>query len=107
MPGCVFNHPRLSAQPHPFRFVMNAAFDVYQVQHILDVGCVPSKCTAAQIAAMEKYVKPLALNPFIQLHFPSITPTIHVYPDNIPLYNSILLSFLKIIYPISLYKVLV
>jgi hypothetical protein len=34
---------------------MNAAFDVYQVQHILDVGCVPSMCTATQIAAMEKY----------------------------------------------------
>jgi hypothetical protein len=32
-----------------------AAFDVYQVQHILDVGCVPSKCSAAQIGAIEGY----------------------------------------------------
>ena len=36
-------------------FVMNAAFDVYQVQNILDVGCVPTKCSAAQIESMEGY----------------------------------------------------
>eukprot|EP00041_Stephanoeca_diplocostata_P013253 m.232158 g.232158 ORF g.232158 m.232158 type:complete len:525 (-) comp19271_c0_seq1:222-1796(-) len=36
-------------------YVMNAAFDVYQVQHILDVGCVPSTCTAAQLSAIEGY----------------------------------------------------
>jgi hypothetical protein len=34
---------------------MNAAFDVYQVQNILDVGCVPRKCTAAQITQIEGY----------------------------------------------------
>ena len=38
-------------------YVMNAAFDVYQVQHILDVGCVPSKCSQAQISAMVGYRK--------------------------------------------------
>eukprot|EP00729_Bicosta_minor_P010542 gene10542-950_t len=36
-------------------FVMNAAFDVYQMQNILDVGCVPRNCSAVQIAAIEKY----------------------------------------------------
>ena len=36
-------------------FVMNAAFDVYQVQNILDVGCVPNNCSTAQISAIEGY----------------------------------------------------
>lgn len=36
-------------------YAMNAAFDVYQVQNILDVGCVPDKCSAAQISAIEGY----------------------------------------------------
>jgi hypothetical protein len=36
-------------------FVMNSAFDVYQVQNILDVGCVPSACNQTQIQAMERY----------------------------------------------------
>ena len=34
---------------------MNAAFDVYQVQNILDVGCVPKTCSPAQITAIETY----------------------------------------------------
>ena len=38
-------------------FIMNAAFDVYQVQHILDVGCVPKNCTSTQRAQMEGYRK--------------------------------------------------
>lgn len=36
-------------------YVMNSAFDVYQVQHILVVGCVPKPCTTTQISAMEGY----------------------------------------------------
>ena len=36
-------------------YVMNSAFDVYQVQHILNVGCVPGKCSSAQIAEMVGY----------------------------------------------------
>lgn len=36
-------------------FVMNAAFDVYQVQSILVVGCVPQNCSAQQIAEIEQY----------------------------------------------------
>ena len=32
-----------------------AAFDVYQVQHVLDVGCVPGACSSKQIAAIEAY----------------------------------------------------
>jgi hypothetical protein len=36
-------------------FVMNAAIDVYQVQNILEVGCVPGECTPAQFASMEGY----------------------------------------------------
>ena len=36
-------------------FVMNAAIDVYQVQNVLQVGCVPAQCSAEQFAQMEKY----------------------------------------------------
>ena len=36
-------------------YVMNAAFDVYQVQKILEVGCVPSNCTSVQIASIVQY----------------------------------------------------
>lgn len=38
----------------PF-FVINAAIDVYQVQHILEVGCVTSKCSLAQLAQIDQY----------------------------------------------------
>lgn len=38
-------------------YVMNAAFDVYQVQNILDVGCVPARCNTTQIEAIEAYRK--------------------------------------------------
>lgn len=38
-------------------FVLNAAFDVYQVQHILEVGCVPEPCSPTQITQIEEYRK--------------------------------------------------
>ena len=38
-------------------YVMNGAFDVYQVQNILRVGCVPQACTAAQLDAISGYRK--------------------------------------------------
>merc|ERR1712039_677466 len=38
-------------------FVMNAAIDVYQVQHILEVGCVPGACSTKQFDQMEEYRK--------------------------------------------------
>ena len=36
-------------------FVMNSAIDVYQVQNILEIGCVPGRCSAAQLARMDRY----------------------------------------------------
>ena len=55
------------------RYVMNAAFDVYQVQNVLDVGCVPNNCSATQIAAMVAYRKVKGTNS--RMPPPPMSPT--------------------------------
>eukprot|EP00052_Salpingoeca_macrocollata_P010929 m.84387 g.84387 ORF g.84387 m.84387 type:complete len:428 (-) comp17792_c0_seq1:117-1400(-) len=49
--------PYLSPHIQTPLFVMNSAYDAYQVQNILDIGCVPDSgsCSASQQTALQSY----------------------------------------------------